>query len=74
MPGATVSQEQKSGIISAFFSTDTGSITESGDGIVRDFYQQGASVTFVVGDLVDYTLITTPSGKTIVAGIRKPTN
>jgi hypothetical protein len=72
MPGATVSQEEKSGIVANFYATDTGMITEDGTGTSRDFYQDGASVIFVVGDSVRYTLITLPSGKTIVAGIRKP--
>lgn len=72
MAGATVSQEEKSGVISAYYATDTGVITEDGSGTSRDFYQQGASVTFVVGDSVRYTLITLPTGRTIIAGIRRP--
>ncbi|MGZ3898999.1 MAG: hypothetical protein ACXVNR_12075 [Bacteroidia bacterium] len=72
MPAAQVSQEEKSGVIAAYYAEDTGVITEDGSGISRDFYQQGATVMFLVGDSVRYTLITLPTGKTIIAGIRKP--
>jgi hypothetical protein len=72
MPGATVSQEEKSGVIQSYYAEDTGIIREDGTGSSRDFYQQGASVMFVVGESVRYTLITLPTGRTIVAGIRRP--
>ena len=72
MPGAQVSEQEKTGRIDAFYATDTGSIIEDGTGTPREFYQEGASVEFVQGDLVSYRLITTPSGRTITAGIRKP--
>ncbi|MBA3662677.1 MAG: hypothetical protein H0W61_00515 [Bacteroidetes bacterium] len=72
MPAAQVSQEEKSGIIEAYYLEDTGIIREDGTGLSRDFYHPGATVTFKIGDSVRYTLITTPSGKTIIAGIRKP--
>ena len=39
----------------------------------RDFYQRGASVEFIVGDLVSYRLITLPNGNPpIVADVKKP--
>lgn len=72
MSATQVSQEEKTGVIELFYTTDTGSIREDGSNISRDFFHPGASVTFVQGYGVAYTLITTPSGKTIIAGIRKP--
>lgn len=71
---STATQEEKTGVIEAFYATDTGGIREDVSGAPRDFYQPGASVDFVIGDAVSYTLITTPNGRVVVAGVRKPHN
>ncbi len=68
-----MSVEQKTGVIDAIYSTDTGGIRENGTNDQRDFYQLGASVEFVVGDAVTYRLITLPNGNPpIVADVKKP--
>jgi hypothetical protein len=64
--------EQKTGVIDAIYDSDTGGIRENGSGDQRDFYQQGASVEFVVGDAVSYRLITLPNGRPpIVVDVKK---
>jgi len=55
--------EIKTGVISAIFDENTGSITEDGTGSVRDFYHPEAQVIFSKGQGVDYVLITFPNGK-----------
>jgi hypothetical protein len=64
--------EQKTGVIDAIYSTDTGGIKENSSNDQRDFYQEGASVDFIVGDSVSYRLITLPNGKPpIIADVKK---
>jgi hypothetical protein len=50
----------------------TDGIKEDGSAVIREFYQPWASVDFQAGESVRYTIITTPNGKTVVAGVRKP--
>lgn len=55
--------EQKTGVIQSFFDSETGSLKEDGNGIVRDFYHPGAQANFTIGEGVNYVLITFPNGK-----------
>jgi hypothetical protein len=64
--------EQKTGVIDAIYTNDSGGIRENETSDQRDFYQRGASVEFVVGDSVSYRLITLPNGKPpIVVDVKK---
>ncbi len=63
-------QEQKTGIIDAFYDADTGAIKEDGDGVIREFYHPGAQVDFKIGEEVSYVIVLTPNGKVIVKEIK----
>jgi hypothetical protein len=68
------SQEQATGTISNFFDTDTGIISETGSGSELDFFQPGAQVQFLRGELVSFLKVSLPNGRVIVRDIKKPTN
>ncbi|MBA4241665.1 MAG: hypothetical protein C0448_13140 [Sphingobacteriaceae bacterium] len=67
----SVIQEEKTGVIELYYDMDAGSIREDVTNATRDFYHPGAQVEYVVGDAVQYRLITLPNGRTITKDIRK---
>lgn len=66
----SATQEQKTGIIDAFYDADTGAIKEDGDGILREFYHPGAQTEFKIGESVSYIIVITPNGRVIVKEIK----
>ncbi len=67
----SVVKENKTGRVETFFDTDSGKIMEDGSGDSNEFFQPGASVSFVVGDAVSYLKVTLPTGGVIIKDIKK---
>lgn len=66
-----VVETERTGTISGFYDTDTGSIIESGTNTDYDFAQRGAQVNFSLNEGVRFITIKTPSGKEIVKQVIK---
>lgn len=67
----SVVETERTGIISEFYDSDTGSIKEDGTSAMFEFARMGAQVEFEINEKIIFVTITTPNGRKIVKELIK---